>query len=120
MIKLLSELGERDREQAGGKAYSQALLWQKGFQVPPGIVVSAEAFQYFLNETGLAPRLRELAKDPDRAGQLSKLIEQSTLPGTLAEELKGTFPRVFPEHYPHGFAVRSSALGEDSATHSFA
>ncbi len=120
MIKLFSEIGERDRNLAGGKAYHQAYLWQKGFNAPPGLIITAATFEAFLRAHQLNEKLAALDDHPGEAEQLHNQIEAANLPADLAALLKEKFSLAFPDDYPYGFAVRSSALDEDSSAHSFA
>src|SRR5262245_14543309 len=120
MIKLFSEIGERERDQTGGKAYSQALLWQRGFNVPPGLIVTADAFQAFLHAQGLSDAPAEFDRDPSKIEQLHIQIEHANLPNDLLKEIDQKFSAAFAETNYRCFAVRSSALGEDSEAHSFA
>jgi rifampicin phosphotransferase len=120
MIKLFSEIGKHERDLIGGKAYSQALLWKQGFNVPPGLIVTTEAFQAFLHAQSLSDAPAEFDRDPSKVEQLRARIENAQLPNDLLKEIDQKFSTLFKETNYHRFAVRSSALGEDSEAHSFA
>lgn len=120
MIKLFSEIGDGDHRQVGGKALHQARLWQQRFNVPPGVVITAQAFTQFIAAQGLADDLRRLDAEPALATRLQSAIEQATLPAELFTQLQSKLSEAFPAPPRYGFAVRSSALGEDSEGHSFA
>ncbi|MEW6735347.1 MAG: PEP/pyruvate-binding domain-containing protein, partial [Acidobacteriota bacterium] len=120
MIKSFAQISKHERDLVGGKAYSQALLWQKKFNVPAGLVITANAFEAFLQARSLRDTLNLLDQSIYAAAKLYAQIEQADLHQDLALQLSNKVSEIFPDTYPHGFAVRSSALGEDSAEHSFA
>lgn len=91
MVKRFRELTPDLYEQAGGKGAMLARMSQAGYPVPPGLVVLQTAF----DDGG---RLKEEAWNTARA---------------LIRELRGNNQGI-------QFAVRSSALSEDSAKASFA
>src|SRR5687767_5270541 len=77
--------------QAGGKGGSLARLYQAGYPVPEGVVILPEAFG---NGEGLEP--------------------------AVWKELQGQLTKLRSENGQTAFAVRSSAVNEDSTHASFA
>jgi phosphohistidine swiveling domain-containing protein len=119
-------LGVADEAQVGGKAQTLARLAAAGLPVPPGFVVTREALDAFLGEKGLGVRIDAVTAgirvaEPDRlragAAEVRQLIRDTALPKTLREELRARRLSLLPG-VP--LAVRSSAIGEDSARASFA
>ena len=115
----------------GGKALGLARLATAGARVPEWLVVAVEAFATALEAAGLSERceraLAELsaidAADPGRrrrieetASALQAEVGALALPPSLLRELDAALTRLGPGP----FAVRSSMVGEDSATRSFA
>jgi pyruvate,water dikinase len=99
-----------DIAQAGGKGATLARLFQAGLPVPPGCIVTTQAVAAYLDlhgqpATSTAETLRQmmLAGDPPAAVQAALR--------TVLDQLSPT---------PSGWAVRSSAVGEDGASASFA
>ncbi len=97
-----------------------------GLPVPPGFIVSAAAFQNFLESSGGAALIASLTQDLDvddgravenAAGQIRRLIVSTPLPAPLARAILDAH-----EGLMHGglVAVRSSAVCEDGLTASFA
>lgn len=120
--------------EVGGKAANLARLAAAGWPVPPWIVVPADAFRRALAATGLdervAARLERAAADAAAGGDAAEptwaaagaeirgWIESLDLPAELVSDLA---QQAAPLAEGGGLlAVRSSALGEDSATESFA
>jgi hypothetical protein len=112
----------------GGKALGLMRLRRAGFGVPPGFVLTTEAF---LALTGTTPELAEAlaawrapleAVDGRSADQLEALIETAALPEQVRAALRAGVDRLTPPDGGDGFllAVRSSGLIEDSPLHSFA
>jgi len=123
-ILRLSDI-ERVKEsalQVGGKAYNLGLLMKKGFNIPDGFVLTTEAYYEFLSHNKLEERIREkLRKTKKENLTLQSLLIKSelmsgTIPLSLEEEIEEEIKRISSLFY----AVRSSAIGEDSIGASFA
>ena len=84
------EVTETDADQVGGKGFELARMLRAGLPVPPGFVVTAEAYRKYFSE--------------------------AWLPSTFTYQLDQRSTRVCGGTV----AVRSSALGEDGAVSSFA
>lgn len=107
-------------ELAGGKAANLARARRAGLNVPPALVVGAQAFNLFIEANSLRPRLDRLLRQadlscPDRldalCAELQGVILGAPLPEALAAAL--TAAANSPELAGARLAVRSSALGED-------
>lgn len=90
MVQSFSQLRDEARDQAGGKGATLARLYQSGYPVPPGLVILPQAFDG-----------DELL--PQAWSQVLEMIKPIRNGDSQAS-----------------FAVRSSALSEDSALASFA
>jgi rifampicin phosphotransferase len=107
----------------GGKGYNLILLTAAGFPVPPGFVVTADAYRLFLDHvTGLDEELSRLDfTNPDllrtQCTTLRKRLEQFSLPEPVTEAIRAALTN-FPADTP--FAVRSSSTFEDLAQAAFA
>jgi pyruvate,water dikinase len=107
----------------GGKGSNLLALTAAGFPVPPGFIVTAEAYGSFLETvSGLPDELAQLPYDqPDRLrdqctrlrGRLGKL----PLTATVAEAIEQALKRFDGDA---AFAVRSSSTFEDLAQAAFA
>ena len=110
-------------EQTGGKGANLATLWQRGFPVPPGFVVTAGAYRDFIRGAGaLLQTVAELPFDDaarlrSASEQLRGGLQQLPLPDALVEEV-----RALLKDHPDGqaFSVRSSSTMEDLASAAFA
>jgi pyruvate,water dikinase len=107
----------------GGKGYNLILLTAAGLPVPPGFIVTAEAYRLFLEHVaGLDDELARLDFDnPDRlrdqCAKLRSRLQQIALPGPVADAIRMALDR-FPAD--DSFAVRSSSTFEDMAQAAFA
>jgi pyruvate,water dikinase len=130
-IAWFEDLGKDDVGIAGGKGANLGELVKAGLPVPPGFVVTAQAYSYFLKESGLAERIMEILRstDVDNNEELTKasqeireLITSSPMPEALAKEILESYhklsQRVGKEE--EFVAVRSSATAEDLPGASFA
>ena len=147
LIKWFSELSNKSIDVAGGKGASLAEMYNNKFPVPPGFIVSAQAYKYFIEKSGLAERIKFMLSDLDVndteklnkvSGEIRGLIEKAHMPAELESEIleayeildvskqhienaKGTALGILKRgHEPPFVAVRSSATAEDLADASFA
>jgi len=133
-IKWFEEVGTRDVALVGGKNASLGEmirnLSEKGVAVPSGFAITAEAYQYLLQETGIQEKIRDTLVDLDthdmenlstRGSHIRGLIKNAGCPKELEEEIRTAY-RKMEERYGAGadVAVRSSATAEDLPTASFA
>ncbi|MDP3428232.1 MAG: PEP/pyruvate-binding domain-containing protein [Humidesulfovibrio sp.] len=118
VLPLAQALGRPDL--AGGKAANLAAAQRAGLRVPPGHVVSTDAFRAFLGTGKLRPRLERLLRQvdlsrPERLGPLClgmrTLVLGAEVPEELAQALREA--AASPEFGGDLLAVRSSAVGED-------
>jgi pyruvate,water dikinase len=120
-----ANIGLEDRPRVGGKGASLGELTRAGIRVPPGFVVTTEAFESAmasLDPDG-AIRARIAALRPDDLDTVTRVtaevrdqIKRAALPAAVRDA-------IVAEHAALGdqpVAVRSSATSEDSAEASFA
>ncbi len=133
-IKWFEEVGTGDVALVGGKNASLGEMIQnlseKGVAVPSGFAITAEAYRYLLQETGIQEKIRDTLVDLDthdmenlsrRGSQIRGLIKNAGCPKELEEDIRTAY-RKMEERYGAGadVAVRSSATAEDLPTASFA
>ena len=127
-----SQLGKHDVEIVGGKNASLgemiSHLGELGVSVPNGFATTAEAFNRFLNETGLLDKINsELATldvdDVEALAQTGKKVRgwviEQTLPQDLENEIRAAY-ETLTGGQDVAVAVRSSATAEDLPDASFA
>ena len=122
----LSEVGLADVGLVGGKGANLGEMIAAGFPVPPGFVVTAEAYLDAMELAGLRDGLAEHARN---AGDLTPedlaaaarnaraSVSACNLPASLADDVLGRLDALGPDVR---VAVRSSATAEDSTDTSFA
>jgi pyruvate,water dikinase len=124
-VRDFSTLSKADVAIAGGKGASLGEMTKAGIPVPPGFVVVRDAFDRFLEQTGLLEEIgKELAPiryedtvSIERASRIVQaLIIDEEFPGTLGAEILEAFDALGAEFV----AVRSSATAEDGADASWA
>jgi pyruvate, water dikinase len=120
-----------DTATAGGKGANLGETTRAGLPVPPGFVVSAQAYLRAMEEAGVRERLRNAAQqvdptDPESLHRTSERLAASVkevgMPAWLRAELAVAYSRLGDaagETDPI-VAVRSSATAEDTAGTSFA
>lgn len=103
----------------GAKAARLATMLRLGLPVPPGVVLTDAAFQEFIDHNKLRSSVEAVAAAGDcdslvrRAAELRAQVMAAEVPAAVVEELRSARPAA-------PWAVRSSALGEDSTEASFA
>lgn len=124
----LSDIAERDRPSAGGKAFALAKMVAGGLRVPKAVCISTHAYDRFLDATALRGRiLMEYHRKPfeqmrweemwDASLRIQNMFLSVEMPVELRRMLTSAVGRVFRDR---PVVVRSSAVGEDSAQASFA
>ena len=121
-IKQFGELGSSDIDQAGGKGANLGELTRAGIPVPPGFVVTTEAYRVYVAEHQLDDRITALAAardDPvgyeDASAQIRALFSDE-----LSEALRTEIAEAYAALEEAPVAVRSSATAEDLPEASFA
>ena len=104
-----------DNNIVGGKAFSLINLKQKGFNVPPFVVVTTNAFKYFLQVNNIYDKVEELFINKQFEA-IQNLIIKTPMDNKLQQELDKIVSKFGDAH----FSVRSSAISEDSVEKSFA
>jgi len=110
-------------ELSGGKGANLAILTQRGFPVPPGFIVTAQAYRDFIGAGG--ELLRQVNRLPfhdagllrSESEKLREALGRLALPAVVVDEVRQQLSR-FPEHL--SFSVRSSSTMEDLASAAFA
>lgn len=113
MPYVLGADGEVTTAQGGGKASALAALARAGLPVPPWFVVTPEAF-----DASLSPAQRKTLDDGRDAGAVQQVLAQIDLGAVVRESVDGALAVLCPRGGQ--VAVRSSAVDEDGAAHSFA
>ena len=127
----LEELRRGDEERFGAKSTSLGELIGNEIPVPPGFALSATAFEAFLEAGGLGQRIGERLEGLDvedvgavraASAEVADLLRGEALPDAIGAELDQRYAELAAaggeDEAP--VAVRSSALGEDSAEATFA
>lgn len=121
----LSALRRSDVPHAGGKGANLGELIAAGLPVPPGFVITAEAYLLALDESGLRSLIRQpVAADIVEPAQLRRVgqelrdrIGSVPIPPDLRDAVLAAY-RALGDDVP--VAVRSSATAEDTEDTSFA
>jgi pyruvate,water dikinase len=124
-IVWFNEVSKNDVPTVGGKGANLGEMTRADIPVPPGFIVTANAYFDFLEESGLKDKIRQQLKplDPSDSKQLQqiaaeikKLIMGAAMPPELAKEIEQAYTQMGGGLV----AVRSSATAEDLPEASFA
>jgi pyruvate,water dikinase len=134
-VKFFKDVSIFDVPQVGGKNASLGEMYQKlssqGVSVPNGFATTADAYRYFMDESGLKAKIKDILKtfNPKDVRALRKngaLIRQeiinSKLPANFEKEIISAYKKLSAENKVKNLdvAVRSSATAEDLPDASFA
>lgn len=130
-IVQFSEVGKDDGKVVGGKGANLGELTKAGFPVPPGYIVTADAYFDYVKATGLEGKISKILEGLDfedtkelqkRAEEAQKLIVATPLPEALKKEIVENYKKLKESTHSEKLyvAVRSSATAEDLAGASFA
>ena len=144
-VKWFSELNKDSGAVAGGKGANLAEIFNLKISVPPGFVVTAQAYDYFIKKARLDEKIKNILSKIDYENtkqldestkQIRELIINSEFPKEMREEIIEAYETLSLTDYdikesgaldileansePVFVAVRSSATTEDLAEASFA
>ncbi len=124
------EVDKEDIDIVGGKGANLGEMTKAGFPVPPGFIVTADAYTHFLDLTGLRDDLERILRPLDVSNskalesaskEIEKLITRSHFPPEIAQPIQKAYFQMDEGLVKHAYvAVRSSATAEDLPTASFA
>jgi len=145
LIKWFSEIGKNSGSVAGGKGANLGEMYNFKVPVPPGFVITAQAYDYFIENSGLKEKIKNLLNKinyedtqqlNDVTEKIRELIVESKFPKEMEEEILEAYESLGAEDLssvqgsaldilnnaqePIFVAVRSSATTEDLAEASFA
>ena len=120
-----NEVTKKDVPSVGGKGANLGEMTKARIPVPPGFIVTANAYYDFLQRSKITDKIRSLLRplDPNDSNQLQQIAEEvkqailnAPMPPELADEIK----KAYIEMGGGLVAVRSSATAEDLPEASFA
>lgn len=128
-----NQLGMHDVDRVGGKNASLGEmitnLSELGVSVPNGFATTAQAFNDFLEQSGVNQQIYALLDQTDiddvdalaRAGaQIRRWVVETPFPSALEHAIREAYTTLAADNAHASFAVRSSATAEDMPDASFA
>ncbi len=124
-IVWFNEVGKKDVPTVGGKGANLGEMIKADIPVPPGFIVTANAYFDFLKKARLKDKIRHLLQpiDPGNSKQLQQTaaqIKQLILDAAMPPELARQIGQAYTQMGKGLVAVRSSATAEDLPEASFA
>jgi len=129
-VAWFEDLSKRDISLAGGKGANLGEMVGAALPIPPGFVITSQAYQHFLEENKIR---RELAKllskiriDNQKqlelhSDRIRDIIMSSRIPAVIRNDVLDNYKKLSEHRTPPVFvAVRSSATAEDLSSASFA
>lgn len=124
-----SEVDKGDIGLVGGKGANLGEMTQADFPVPPGFIITAQAYYAYIKSNNLEKKIKNLVNTinfdhPHSLSQVSNIIKKEIITGTISDELKldiyNAYKKLGGVMGDPLVAVRSSATAEDLPNASFA
>jgi len=134
-ILWFDQLGIEDVPLVGGKNASLGEMYQmltpKGVKIPNGFAITANAYFYLIEKTGIKDKIKDILKDLDtnniknlqsRGKKVRELIKNAQMPDDLKQQIIEQYKNLCNAYKMDkvDVAVRSSATAEDLPDASFA
>ncbi len=130
-VKKFEELSKSDIGIAGGKGANLGELTQAGIPVPPGFVVTAQAYEHFMEEAGINDKVMSILDEIDindtkalqaAAEEIKKIIIEAPIPDEMIIFIREYYNELCQRvgEDDTDVAIRSSATAEDLPEASFA
>ncbi|MBU2559412.1 phosphoenolpyruvate synthase, partial [archaeon] len=130
-IAWFEDLRKEDVGIAGGKGANLGEMTNVGLPIPPGFVVTSEAYKRFLDESGLRPRVNSVLDNTNvdnstelqnSSKKIRKMIMEVAMPKDVAKWVNENYKKLCKSTGNSNVfvAVRSSATAEDLPGASFA
>ncbi len=147
LVAWLSEISKNDVKLVGGKGANLGEMYNAKFPVPPAFIVTTDAYDFFLETSGLRERVDEVLKKitdvedtavlTEKAKEVREMVVATEMPKELRSEILEAYDHfnvnlaemkgapdalaiMKTAREPIFVAVRSSATAEDLADASFA
>lgn len=120
------ELSKDSLPMVGGKGANLGEMYNAGFPIPDGFVVSSGAYFKFIYHNGIDKVIKEETEgldveDTDQLNRASMTIKNAILRGEIPEDIRRDIINAYSQLGAEPYvAVRSSATAEDLPTASFA
>ncbi len=124
-IVWFNEVTKEDIPLVGGKGANLGEMTNAQIPVPPGFIVTADAYYDFLQESKITDKIRNLLKplDTNNSKQLQQIaaqVQKVILAAAMPQELASAIEQAYVKLGRGLVAVRSSATAEDLPEASFA
>lgn len=95
-IAWFRDLSKDDIGIAGGKGANLAEMYNARFPIPPGFIVTAQAYKHFLDVTGIESEIKRILKNLDvknndllqeASEKIQQLIEHQKMPSDIKEDI---------------------------------
>ena len=125
------DLSKSDIGIAGGKGANLGELTQAGIPVPPGFVVTAQAYEKFMDEAGINDKVMSILDEIDindtkalqaASEEIKDMIKESSIPEDMVLLIREAYNQLCQRvgEDDTDVAIRSSATAEDLPEASFA
>ncbi|MEM3364549.1 MAG: phosphoenolpyruvate synthase [Candidatus Micrarchaeia archaeon] len=123
------DLKKEDVAIAGGKGANLGEMTRAGLPVPPGFVLTSDAYFQFIKNEGLEQKIKNIIRKTNiynadelqkASNDIKKLIMDGKMPKDVEKELRKAYQMLRGNEKQFFVAVRSSATAEDLPEASFA
>jgi pyruvate,water dikinase len=128
-VYFFKEIDKNDIPIVGGKGANLGEMTQAGIPVPPGFVITSQAYFHFIKVNNLMDRIKEFLAHTNKnqpesyteaSGKVKRLILDAHIPKEISQQVIKAYVRLGGLFSNPFVAVRSSATAEDLPDASFA
>lgn len=133
LVVNFKDVNKHDINLVGGKGANLGEMMQADLPVPPGFIVTAEAYRQFIEANNIQPKIKALlgkldVNDSKKLQKAAKKVRRIINRAPIPNELKHEIIKYYHEFFAKGrftgkgalVAIRSSATAEDLPDASFA
>lgn len=122
------ELSNKDIPIAGGKGASLCEMYNAGFPIPPGFIITAQAYQKFLTQTGIDKQIYALLHDldvdnneklQDAAKKVQKIIEDTQMPLSIQQSISEMYETMTVGEGLNGLSQQAKAMVKSGRDYPF-
>lgn len=122
------ELSNKDIPIAGGKGASLCEMYNAGFPIPPGFIITAQAYQKFLTQTGIDKQIYSVLKDLDvddnaklqeAAKKVQKIVEETQMPLSIQQSITEMYETMTVGEGLNGLSQQAKAMVKSGRDYPF-
>src|SRR3989338_6494428 len=101
-VMWFSEISSNDNSVVGGKGVNLGIMYNLKLPVPPGFVVTAQSYKFFLDQTGIQEKILSILNDLDvedtqKLEDSAKVIQEIILDAEMPKVIKESIVEAYDD-----------------------